>query len=190
MEAVGAQRPCSIGMVNSKTKLRDEVATKRVWEMEELQAEMQSEQHLQGMRNSVMQAIEKARSQSQEVGTSEPLAIEELTEKPQVPEQSFSAELEGIGRASIWDSGASKGMTRFETAVGREVLGLSPRVATGAGIVTTKRWFEEQLPFGETMHVGLEGTSDTIAAGQSNAERGVETSWLAPAEVHFIANAL
>ena len=33
------------------------------------------------------------------------------------------------------------------------------------------------------MLVGLGDTSDAIAAGQINAERGVEVSWLAPAEV-------
>ena len=104
------------------------------------------------------------------------VAIEELTEDLQVPERSFFAELEGTGRARIWDSGVSKGVTRIDTAVGKEVVGPSSRVATGAGIITPKRWVKEQLPFGETMHVGPRGTCDTIAAFQINAERGVETS--------------
>ena len=36
---------------------------------------------------------------------------------------------------------------------------------------------------GSMLHVDLKGTADTISAGQANAEKGVETSWLAPTDV-------
>ena len=74
-------------------------------------------------------------------------------------------------------------MTKVAGAAGGKVLGPTSRVSTGAGIVTTKQWFKEALPFGQTLHIGLADTPDAISAGQVNAERGIETSWLAPPEV-------
>ena len=100
---------------------------------------------------------------------------------PTIPAtRSFSG---AAGRARTWDSGASKSISKVADGAGEEVSGPSSRVATGAGIVVTKKWFREQLPFGPTFHLGLENTADTISAGQGNCERGVETSWLAPEEI-------
>jgi hypothetical protein len=89
----------------------------------------------------------------------------------------------GRGRARIWDTGASKGMDNISTALGTPVPGPKTQVSTGAGIVTTQKWFVERLPTGDSVHVGLENTDDTISAGQQNAEHGVETSWLSPSVV-------
>ena len=85
--------------------------------------------------------------------------------------------------ARIWDIGASKGMTKIDGAAGEETTGPKTRVQTGAVVFSTRRWFKETLPVGTMLHVELESTANTISAGQANAEKGVETSWLAPAEV-------
>ena len=80
----------------------------------------------------------------------------------------------------IWDTGASKGMSHIDSAVGKEMPGPSSSVSTGAGIVQTSAWFKERLPHGESMHVGMAETADTISAGQANMEHGVETLWIEP----------
>ena len=58
--------------------------------------------------------------------------------------------------------------------------GPATSVSTGAGVVVTDAWFKEQLPHGESIHVGMEATTDTISAGQANAEHSVETLWVGP----------
>lgn len=185
IEAVGNQSPFKTVAVNPGTKLKETVKQKQVLTAEATEADIDSKEYVQTSRNSVLHAIEKARARAREVGTLEPLALEELTEELELPGRCFSAAspASGCGRARIWDTGASKGMTKIGDTLGVEVNGLNAPVSAGAGIVPTKKWYRESLPFGETLHVGLEDTSDTIAAGQINAEKGVETSWLAPLQV-------
>ena len=85
-----------------------------------------------------------------------------------------------VGKTRIWDTGASRGMTRLDQAKGTIVKGPKAKVATSAGIVDSNTWVDEQVPMGTMRHIGLEQTADTISAGQANQETGTETSWLAP----------
>ena len=185
IEETGNQNPYYFGAtVSAKTKLRSDGTCKKHWSIQELFDHVRSDAKVQETSNAIMCAIEKARGRALECGTSEPPGLEELDEDlalTTIPAaRSFSG---STGRAKIWDTGASKGMSKVAGATGEEVPGPSSRVATGAGIVVTKKWFREQVPFGPTRHVGLENTEDTISAGQVNSERGVETSWLAPEEI-------
>lgn len=113
-----------------------------------------SEARRQETMNSKLHAIEKARSRAEYVGESGPPEIEHLDEDLLLPIVSESRALAALlGKARIWDSGASKGMTDEETAVGVETIGPTARVHTGAGIVKSKRWPRETTPVGTMLHV-------------------------------------
>ena len=66
-------------------------------------------------------------------------------------------------------------MTQIDSALGVPVEGPTSSVSTGAGVVVTSAWCREKLPHGESIHVGMKATADTISAGQANAEHHVET---------------
>ena len=89
---------------------------------------------------------------------------------------------ETMSETRIWGSGASKGMTNTEDAIGIEIPGPHTKISTGAGVITAKKWYKERLPIGDMVHIGLEKTANTVSAGQANAEHGIATSWMEPAE--------
>jgi len=130
-----------------------------------------------------MDAIEIARILASELGTQGPPHLSELCEL-QLPNQvGISGALSGISVATrVWDSGATNGMTRPGSTPGKIVSGRWARVSTGAGIVRTNQWVDEDLSWGQARHIGLEKTTNTLSAGQHNAELGVQTSWLEPEE--------
>ena len=82
IEATGNMWPCASSQpeTSSKTKLRDETDGKRRWSIEQLQAEVQSEAHLQTVRNAVMNAIEIGLARAFKTGSAGPPELEELTE--------------------------------------------------------------------------------------------------------------
>ena len=126
IEAEGNQYPCSSS--KQETKPRDYNAVqKNRWTDEQLQKLVREDAHLQDVRNALVSAIEKARSRAVEVDQRPPPGLEELDENlslPHIVNRSFHA-LSGKNR--IWDSGASKGMTNTEDAVGVEIPGPRPK---------------------------------------------------------------
>ncbi len=146
--------------------LRESIKIKLTWTQEAMQVFVGSEARGQIVGNSKMYALEKARARANEVGTEPPPAADQLDQDLLLPK----AQMRNFGgseaRARIWDTAASKGMTQIATAIGEEVKGPKSRISTGGGVQHSSRWFAEELPFGTVMHIGLENTSDTIAAGQ------------------------
>ena len=77
-----------------------------------MQAYIKSEWHVQEMTNSIINAIDTARSRAVSQQESEPPSFEDLTEEllmPEVVEASLLSASESV--SMIWDTGASKGMT-------------------------------------------------------------------------------
>ena len=175
--------PCS-GSVDTETKLRDsdeKSNQKPTWTMSQMKAYIKSEWHVQEKSNSIINAIEKARSRAASQQESEPPLLEDLTEEllmPEVAEARSLSASESVSR--IWDTGASKGMTQVGSTSGVKVPGPTTKISTGNGVVASKVWYNESLPVGVLRHVGLEATQDTISAGQANAQTGVQTSWISP----------
>ena len=73
-------------------------------------------------------------------------------------------------------------MTNTEDAIGIEFPGPHTKISTGAGVITSKKWYKERLPIGDMVHIGLEKTANTVSARQANAEHGIATSWMESAE--------
>ena len=75
---------------------------------------VRSDAKVQEKSNAIMCAIEKARGRALECGTSEPPGLEELDEDLSLTTIPPTRSLSGAaGRARIWDTGASKGMTNL-----------------------------------------------------------------------------
>ena len=142
---------------------------------------MDSVEHVQSMLNARLHALQKAKVKALKLGTSAPPEFDQLDENLMLVENYGQRALQArSAKRRIWDTGASKGMSHIDSAVGKEMPGPSSSVSTGAGIVQTSAWFKERLPHGESMHVGMAETADTISAGQANMEHGVETLWIEP----------
>ena len=141
IEATGNQSPCSFSAPESaKTKLRSDGTCKKHWSIQELFDHVRSDAKVQGSSNAIMSAIEKAPGRALECGTSEPPGLDELDEDLSLPSIPATRSFSGAtGRARVWDTGASKGMSKIAGAAGEEVPGPSSRVSTGAGIVATKK---------------------------------------------------
>ena len=142
---------------------------------------MTSTESQQDRMNNKMDGLEKARNLAIELGTEGPPQLNELCEL-QIPNNiGISGALTGVSAATrVWDSGATSGMTRPGSTPGQVVSGRWARVATGAGVVKTNQWVDEDLSWGKVRHIGLGKTTNTLSAGQHNAELGVQTSWLEP----------
>jgi hypothetical protein len=181
--AEGNQFPCRLQMKEETPDGKiQKVASSLSWSSIEMDHFIETETHRQDYMNSILHVIEKARARANYVGASGPPEIEQLDENLQLASVSRGLVAE-LGTSRIWDSGASRGMSQEAGAVGEQVVGPPVKIHTGTGIVESKTWFREKLPMGTMRHIGLKATADTISAGQANAEKGVATSWLAPATV-------
>ena len=131
--------------------------------------EMSKESYQQLRLNHRMDAIEKARAEAAELGTSLPAAIDELEADLGILLQAMSGKVEA---SRVWDTGATAGMTKPGTTDGQVRNGSTVQVTTSAGVVRTVQWVCEALARGELDHVGLEATQNRLSSGQHNAELG------------------
>ena len=135
------------------------------------------------MKNSIIYALDKARHEAEKLCTSPPPPSDSLDENLHVVILSSGLVHCAVGREAcvrvrVWDSSASRGMTKVDKAVGARIPGPSVKVSTGNKVVQSASWYAEDLPHGKSMHIGLEHTADTISAGQANSEHGIGASWL------------
>ena len=115
IEAKGNQNPCSFSAPESaKTKLRSDGTCKKHWSIQDLFDHVRSDAQVQETSNAIMRAIEKARGRELECGTSGPPEVDELDEDLSLPTAPATRSFSGAtGRARIWDTGASKGMSKI-----------------------------------------------------------------------------
>ena len=108
-------------------------------------------------------------SRAIEVDQRPPPGLEELDEELSLPHIVVRSYRSLAGKTRIWDSGALKGMTNTEDAIGIEIPGPHTKISTGAGVITSKKWYKEKLPIGDMVHIGLEKTANTVSAGECTA---------------------
>ena len=177
IEAEGNGWPVSAAKENIKK------GGKRTWTMQEMIDYNDSDIFRQTMFNSILHSIEKARARATSCGTSQPPLLDTLDDGLLLPPGAPQHVSAMVGKTRIWDTGASKGMTRLDEASGAIVQGPKTKVVTGAGVIDSSTWVDEITPMGAMRHIGLANTANTLSAGQANQETGTETSWLAPREV-------
>ena len=106
-----------------------------------MHAGMAEESTKQTLLNHRMAAIESARSEAVDQGTSEPPPLRELPQTLDLPLQAMPGSEEEVTRG--WDTRATAGMTKPGSTKGILRKGRTARVTTGAGVVKTDKWVRE-----------------------------------------------
>jgi len=135
-------------------KAEGRVGNKQTWTLQESLAEVKSDYRRQQVSNSVLHAIEKARSRAILCGESQPPLAETLDDDLLLPSESLTTARALSARARILDTGASRGMAKTSKAVGKPVPGPTAKITTGAGVISSGAWCKETLPMGTFTHIG------------------------------------
>ena len=117
IEAEGKQHPTSSSKLETtaERKTKDRWPDRQKWTIDEMQAKTETIEHTQTVLNSRLHALVKSKARAVKLGTSPPPEFDQLDEELQLVESAKHRSLHATGsRRRIWDTGASKGMSRIK----------------------------------------------------------------------------